>query len=130
MLYMIREEVDRYQQCWITRLLMLVMATIKRKGNESFGNGFFFDIEAKRTCSIVRKCCAHGTFRCFELCSICSREGLGVVNPQPTLRTNTLTHCGDFYYIQALLNRLLKNKMSTTNVSELGYLFLTSIVRI
>ena len=24
----------------------------------------------------------------------------------------------DFYYIQALLNRLLYNKMSTTNVSE------------
>ncbi len=45
MLYMIREEVDRYQQRWITHLLMLVMATIKRKGNESFDNGFFFDIE-------------------------------------------------------------------------------------
>ena len=32
------------------------------------------------------KCCAHETFRCFELCSICSREGLGrskpATNPQ------------------------------------------------
>ncbi len=48
MLYLIREGVDRYQQCWITRLLMLVMATMERKANESFDNGFFFDIEAKR----------------------------------------------------------------------------------
>jgi len=34
----------------------------------------------------VRICCAHGTFRCFELCSTCSREGLGrskpATNPQ------------------------------------------------
>jgi hypothetical protein len=29
----------------------------------------------------------------------------------------------DFYYIQALLNCLMRNKISTTNVSELGYLF-------
>jgi hypothetical protein len=28
---------------------------IERKANESFNNGFFFDIEVKRTCSIVRK---------------------------------------------------------------------------
>jgi hypothetical protein len=48
MLYLIREGVDRYQQCWIIRLLMLVMATIERKANESFDNGFFFDIESKR----------------------------------------------------------------------------------
>jgi hypothetical protein len=51
MLYLIREGVDRYQQCWITRLLMLlmlVMATIEKKTNESFNNGFFFHIEAKR----------------------------------------------------------------------------------
>jgi hypothetical protein len=48
MLYLIREGVDRYQQCWITRLLLLVMATIERKANESLDNGFFFDIEAKR----------------------------------------------------------------------------------
>jgi hypothetical protein len=26
-------------------------------------------------------CCAHGTFRCFELCSTCSREGLGRSKP-------------------------------------------------
>ncbi len=53
-----------------------------------------------------------------------------VVNPQPILSTSTffLTHCEDFYYIQALLNRLLQNIMSTKNVSELGYLFLTSPV--
>jgi hypothetical protein len=30
-----------------------------------------------------------------------------LVNPQPILSTSTLTHCEDFYYIQALLNRLL-----------------------
>jgi hypothetical protein len=30
-------------------------------------------------------------------------------------------------YIQALLNRLLQNKMSTTSVRELGYLFLFSL---
>jgi hypothetical protein len=29
----------------------------------------------------------------------------------------------DFYYIQAPLNCLMRNKISTTNVSELGYLF-------
>ncbi len=63
------------------------------------------------------------TLHCFELCSTCLKEG-----PQPTLRTSTLTHCVDFYYIQPLLNRLLYNKMSTTNVSELWYLFLTSPV--
>jgi hypothetical protein len=48
MLYLIREGLDRYQQFWITCLLMLVMATIERKANESFDNGFFFIIEAKR----------------------------------------------------------------------------------
>ncbi len=123
MLYMIREEVDRYQQCWITRLLMLVMTTIERKGNESFNNRFFFYIEAKRTCSIV-KCCAHGTFCCFELCSICSREGLGVVNPQPTLRTNTWTHCGDFLLYPSLTELpSIEIKWALQDVSELGYLF-------
>ena len=51
-----------------------------------------------------------------------------VVNPQPTLETNTITQLWGFNYIQALLNRLIQNKMSTTSVSELGYLFLTSPV--
>ncbi len=34
-------------------------------------------------------------------------------------------NCGDFYYIQAILNQLLQNKLSTTSVRELGNLFLT-----
>jgi hypothetical protein len=33
------------------------------------------------------------TTRLFSHWSIPLREGLGVVNPQPTLRTSTLTHC-------------------------------------
>jgi hypothetical protein len=52
-------------------------------------------------------CCAHGAFRYFELCSTCLKEGLARSKPEPTLRTRTLTHCMDFYYIQALLNHLL-----------------------
>jgi hypothetical protein len=28
-----------------------------------------------------KSCCAHETFRCFELCSTCSREGLGCSKP-------------------------------------------------
>ncbi len=49
------------------------------------------------------------TFGYLELCSTClkKKEGLGRSKPATNLRTSTLTHCVDFYYIQALLNRLL-----------------------
>jgi hypothetical protein len=30
---------------------------------------------------LVAPCCAHGTFRCFELCSTCLKEGLGRSKP-------------------------------------------------
>jgi hypothetical protein len=30
---------------------------------------------------VIKKCAAHGTFRYFELCSICLREGLGRSKP-------------------------------------------------
>jgi hypothetical protein len=74
----------------------------------------------------VKRCAAHGTFRYFELCSICLREGLGCSKPTTNPRNKHKQHnCGDFYYIQAILNRLLHNKMSTTSGRELGYLFLT-----
>jgi hypothetical protein len=54
------------------------------------------------------------------------REGLGRSKPATNPWNKHKQHnCGDFYYIQALLNRLLQNKMRTTSVRELGYLFLT-----
>jgi hypothetical protein len=46
------------------------------------------------------------TFRYLELCSTCLKEGLGRSKPATYFRTSTLTHCVDFYYIQALLNCL------------------------
>ena len=76
-------------------------------------------------------CAAHGTFCYWSFAQFAKEKVQAVVNPQPTLETNTNnTTCGDFYYIQALLNHLLQNKMSTTNARELGYLFLTSPVYI
>ena len=53
---------------------------MEAKRSESFENDVFFDIAH----SIVGKCCAHGNFRYFELCSICLREGLGRSKLQPT----------------------------------------------
>ncbi len=47
------------------------------------------------------------TFRYLELCSTCLKEGLGRSKPATNLRTSTLTHWVDFYYIQASLNCLL-----------------------
>jgi hypothetical protein len=47
------------------------------------------------------------TFLYLELCSTCLKEGLGRSKPATNSRTSTLTHCVDFYYIQALLNCLL-----------------------
>jgi hypothetical protein len=53
-------------------------------------------------------CAAHGTFRYFELRSICLREGLGRSKPATNPWNKHKQHnCGDFYYIQAFLNRLL-----------------------
>ncbi len=53
-------------------------------------------------------CAAHETFRYFELCSICLREGLGRSKPTTNPWNKHKQHnCGDFYYIQAILNRLL-----------------------
>jgi hypothetical protein len=50
-------------------------------------------------------CAAHRTFRYFELCSVCLREGLGRSKPQTTLETNTNnTTVGVWARIRALLD--------------------------
>ena len=61
----------------------------------------------------------------FSLLNLPKGKSLGRSKPATSSYAQALQHTvrDDFYYIQALLNCLLWNKMSTTNVSELGYLF-------
>ncbi len=68
--------------------------------------------------------CAAG----FALLNLPKGKSLGRSKPETNSSNEQAlaTHCvgfEDFYYIQALLNCLMRNKVSTTNVSELGYLF-------
>ncbi len=74
----------------------------------------------------INSCAARRTFCYFELCSICLKKGIGRIKPATNPWNRHKQHvCEDFYYIQALLNCLLWNKMSTTSMRELGYIFLT-----
>ena len=61
----------------------------------------------------------------FSLLNLPKGKSLGRSKPATSSYAQALQHTmrDDSYYIQALLNCLLWNKMSTTNVSELGYLF-------
>ncbi len=52
-------------------------------------------------------CAAHRTFYCFELCSICQGKAYSVVNPQPTLETNTNSMNVEIVLYPSSLNRLL-----------------------
>ncbi len=61
----------------------------------------------------------------FSLLNLPKGKSLGRSKPATSSYAQALQHTvrDDSYYIQALLNCLSRNKMSTTNVSELGYLF-------
>jgi hypothetical protein len=52
--------------------------------------------ETKFIKTLIANSCAHGNFRCFELCSICSKEGLGrskpATNPQNKHINTTFSH--------------------------------------
>jgi hypothetical protein len=64
--------------------------------------------------------CAAG----FALLNLPKGKSLGRSKPATSSYAQALQHTvWDSYYIQALLNCLMRNKISTTNVSELGYLF-------
>ena len=66
------------------------------------------------------KCCAAD----FSLLNLPKGKSLGRSKPVTSSYAQALQHTvWDSYYIQALLNCLMRNKISTTNVSELGYLF-------
>ena len=60
----------------------------------------------------------------FALLNLPKGKSLGRSKPATSSYAQALQHTvWDSYYIQALLNCLMRNKISTTNVSELGYLF-------
>jgi hypothetical protein len=64
--------------------------------------------------------CAAG----FALLNLPKGKSLGRSKPATSSYAQALQHTvWDSYYIQALLNCLMRNKISITNVSELGYLF-------
>jgi hypothetical protein len=69
----------------------------------------------------------NGQCRCaagFALLNLPKGKSLGRSKPATSSYAQALQHTvWDSYYIQALLNCLMRNKISTTNVSELGYLF-------
>jgi hypothetical protein len=62
--------------------------------------------------------------RWFRFAQLAKGKSLGRSKPATNSYAQALQHTvWDSYYIQALLNCLMRNKISTTNVSELGYLF-------
>jgi len=64
--------------------------------------------------------CAAG----FALLNLPKGKSLGRSKPATSSYAQALQHTvWDSYHIQVLLNCLMRNKISTTNVSELGYLF-------
>ena len=81
-----------------------------------------FTIFLSHTLTLVRFRfdCAAG----FALLNLPKGKSLGRSKPATSSYAQALQHTvWDSYYIQALLNCLMRNKISTTNVSELGYLF-------
>ena len=69
----------------------------------------------------MRYCyCAAG----FALLNLPKGKSLGRSKPETNSYAQALaTHCVGFLLYPSLLNCLMRNKISTTNVSELGYLF-------
>ncbi len=70
--------------------------------------------------TINQRNCAAG----FALLNLPKGKSLGRSKPATSSYAQALQHTvWDSYYIQVLLNCVMRNKISTTNVSELGYLF-------
>ena len=111
------------QQCKYSQCLSIALQAAPDSTRSRSEESVYSQSHLSHTLTLVRfrfDCAAD-----FALLNLPKGKSLGRSKPATSSYAQALQHTvwDDSYYIQALLNCLLWNKISTTNVSELGYLF-------